>query len=204
MRIGPRSKTVILWAGAGLGLCWLSGCAQSGSNFVLPRRTSMGTLKASLSHLEFENQQLRREVAQLKTISRDVEDRLVQEETQNGELRATLDDARHLLSQRGFDFDGRPASTLGAPAEEDDRNRMIPAGQSNRKRRRAPFTQIPGRLEPIPRAEPDDSDDQREFDPASATRNDSGLGPQSRRDEPERWLPIAQGTTKSTAKAKVR
>src|SRR5690348_418427 len=83
---------------AGTGLL-LAGCAQTGTTF--PRRTSMGTLKTSLSHLEYENQQLRREVAQLKTDTRDIEDRLVQEEAHNGELKATLDDARHLLSQRG-------------------------------------------------------------------------------------------------------
>ena len=42
------------------------------------------------------------------------------------------------------------------------------------------------------------------LDAVPAPRDDSGLGPQSRRDEPERWLPIAQGTTTTTAKPKVR
>lgn len=199
MRIGPCSKSLVLWAGTGLVL---TGCAQTGSNFTLPRRTSMGTLKASLSHLEYENQQLKREVAQLKTDNRDVEDRLVQEETQNGELRATLDDARHLLSQRGFDFDGQPSSTLGNSSDGGERKRMIPAGQSDRtKRRKPPFTQIPGRLEPILRpVVPDDAE--RETDPDSGFHDE--FGPQSRRSEPERWLPIAQGTTASGPSKKVR
>lgn len=199
MRIGQASRAFFLLAGTGLVL--VSGCAQTGSNFTLPRRTSMGTLKTSLSHLEYENQQLRREVAQLKTDARDIEDRLVQEEAENGELKATLNDARHLLSQRGFDFDGQPSSTTGRNAYPEERETTIPAGQSTRKRRKPPFTQIPGRIEAIPRAEPAD-ENEHVIDP-DAGRNDP-FGPQSRLDEPDLWLPIAHGTTASESKKKVR
>ena len=69
-----------------------SGCAQSGNSF-LARRTTVGSLKTGLSHLEFENNQLKSKVAELKSINRDAEDRLVQEESANGELKARLDNA---------------------------------------------------------------------------------------------------------------
>src|SRR5881628_2443438 len=80
-------------------LLGISGCAQSGS--VLSQRTSVGTLKTGVSQLEFQNQQLRREVANLKADNRRIEDQLVQEESVNGELSARLDDARDLLGRRG-------------------------------------------------------------------------------------------------------
>jgi hypothetical protein len=198
MWIGQTSKSFVLLAGTGLVL---SGCAQTGSTFTLPRRTSMGTLKTSLSHLEYENQQLRREVAQLKTDTRDIEDRLVQEEAENGELKATLNDARHLLSQRGFDFDSQPSSTTGRNPNDDEKGTTIPAGQSTRKRRKAPFTQIPGRIEAIPRAEPAD-DDEHVIAPGSG--HGDPFGPQSQLNDADRWLPIAHGTTASDRQKKVR
>ena len=56
----------------------LAGCAQPGP--ILSRFTTIGTLKTSLSHLEFENQQLRSKVATLESENREIENRLVQEE----------------------------------------------------------------------------------------------------------------------------
>lgn len=91
------------WLVAGL-LVTLTGCAQSGS--LLSQRTTVGSLKTSVSHLEYENQQLRREVASLKGENREFENRLVQEEAINGDLTARLDDARSLLAQRGLDGGG--------------------------------------------------------------------------------------------------
>ena len=85
-------------------------------------------------------------MAQLKTENRTIEDQLVQEETDNGELTARLDDARHQLSQRGVDFDAQSSSTTSRDLDGGpDAKITIPAGQSNRKRRKPPFTQIPGR-----------------------------------------------------------
>src|SRR4051794_40032149 len=99
MRNGHALKIALLLGATGFA----TGCSsQTGSTF--PRRTSFGTLKTSLSHLEFENEQLRKEVAKLKTDTREIEDRLVQEESDNGDLKARLDDARHLLGQKGYDF----------------------------------------------------------------------------------------------------
>src|SRR3954452_817405 len=140
MRTGLALHIALVLAASGL----LAGCSQMGTTF--PRRTTVGTLKSSVSQLEFENDKLRREVAQLKTDSRDIEDRLVQEETENGTLKAKLDDARHLLSQRGYDFGGEQPSALGRGGDRSDSPNTVPAGQSTRKRRKPPFTRIPGRI----------------------------------------------------------
>ena len=54
MLTGRYPRTFVLLAAASL----LAGCAQPGP--ILSRLTTIGTLKTSLSHLEFENQQLSR------------------------------------------------------------------------------------------------------------------------------------------------
>jgi hypothetical protein len=190
MRTGLALKTALTLAVAAL----LTGCSQPGAPF--PRRRSVGSLKTSLSHLEFENQQLRREVAQLKTDSRDVEDRLVQEETENGTLKAKLDDARHLLSQRGYDFGGEQPSALGRGGDRSDSPNTVPAGQSTRKRRKPPFTRIPGRIEAVPPADPDD--DEHVIAPRTRARDD--LGAQDVVNDPDHWLPIARGSSAPSAK----
>ena len=51
-------------------------------------------MKTTISHLQFENEQLKTEVAKLKEESRSFEDRLVQEQVHNGDLAARLDDWR--------------------------------------------------------------------------------------------------------------
>jgi hypothetical protein len=196
MRNGHALKIAMLLAAGGLA----TGCSQIGTTF--PRRTSMGTLKTSLSHLEFENEQLRKEVAKLKTDTREIEDRLVQEETDNGDLKARLDDARHLLSQKGIDL-GDDASGSAASNRQDgpaDPPTTLPAGQSSRKRRKAPFTQIPGRIEMAPPSDP--ADDDPFVAPKAGARDE--FGPQSMRGDAEVWLPIAQGTSAPTARAKTQ
>src|SRR4051794_28361793 len=89
----------LLTATAALALATVGGCAQPGP--LLSQRTTVGSLKASLSHLEYENRQLRGEVAALKDENREIENRLVQEEAHNGDISARLDDARTLLGNRG-------------------------------------------------------------------------------------------------------
>jgi len=160
---------------------------------TFPRRTTVGTLKSSVSQLEFENDKLRREVAQLKTDSRDIEDRLVQEETENGTLKAKLDDARNLLSQRGYNFGDDGSSSLSRNGGRSDAN-TLPAGQSTRKRRKPPAIQIPGRMEVV-----DPADDEHVIAPNRRMRED--VGSQSRLfSDNERWLPIAQGSSASGTK----
>jgi hypothetical protein len=181
----PSTRYVAVLAAVGL----LSGCAGTGP--LLPSRTTLGSLKTSVSHLEYENDQLRSQVAKLESEKRDVEDRLVQEEWANGDLSKRLDDARQVLSQRGLDDSllsgGSRADSGGA-----DSARTLPAGQSNRKRRKAPFAQIPGRIENAPSSEPVDDSFVNPKQPIG-----DGLGPQGSLDS-ERWLPIAQGTSDST------
>jgi hypothetical protein len=164
-------------------LATVSGCAQTGSLFT--QQTSLGTLKTSLSQMEFENQQLKREVANLKAQNREIEDRLGQEESINGELSARLDDARSLLGRRGLGGDDLDAGSVQASPRN-----MFPAGQSNKKRRKPPFARIPGRIDPVA---PDVDDDQ--LGPSSQ----EDAGPQSRRERPMTWLPVVTGASEPSS-----
>jgi hypothetical protein len=183
--LNPR--TFVLLAATSL----VVGCAQPGP--IFSRYTTIGTLKTSLSHLEFENQQLRSKVATLESENRDVENRLVQEEAVNGDLSARLDDARDVLTQNGANWGGSSggANQGGSPS------RTLPAGRSNRTPRKPPYARIPGRLDTAtPR---DDFND--DFNRSTLPSADS-LGPQSLRDDDGQWLPIARGA--SAAATKVR
>ena len=73
-----HSPRVLVFLGA---TSLLVGCAQPGP--ILSGRTTFGTLKTSLSHLEFENQQLRTKVSQLviDPIARLIDDQLPSETT---------------------------------------------------------------------------------------------------------------------------
>ena len=163
------------------------GCAQSG-NSIVSRRTSIGSLKTGLSHLEFENNQLKSRVAELKSNNRDVEDRLVQEEASNGELKARLDNARSLLSQRG-QFGSRSekisdSSIDPLPAEPP---RTLRAGRPSKPKRKPPFARIGGLIEPLP----DDQD--VPVDLPSEPKNRTDSDDQSRSGDITKWLPISRG-----------
>ena len=162
----------------------VAGCAQPGP--VRSYRTSLGAMKASLSHMEYENEQIHREVDKLKADNRDIENKLVQEESANGDLTARLNDARNLISRRGKGFDDRvqDADDLDEPAP-------IPARRSNSKRRKPPVAKIPGRIDAVAPAGPDD-------DSSSPRIRDEDLGPQSQNLDTERWLPVARGTSAPT------
>ena len=184
MPTGRPFQLVFLCALAGV----FSGCAQPGP--LTSYRTHVGGLKTSLARMEFENEQLRRKVDVLTSENRDFEDRLVQEEAANGELSARLDDARNLLSRRGYELDEKAtASSLEAEPEP----RRNPVRRSNNKRRKPPFAEIPGRIDVTP---PADSNDDVSDEPSPRIRED--LGPQSRNDDLERWLPVARGTSEPT------
>src|SRR3954465_2235557 len=90
MLTGHRLRTTLLLGASSL---LVAGCAQPPR--FLSNRVSYGTLKTSLSHLEYENQQLRPQVSQLKSETRDIETRLVREERDNAALSARLDNARN-------------------------------------------------------------------------------------------------------------
>jgi outer membrane murein-binding lipoprotein Lpp len=184
----PRRLAIPL---AALGLWW-SGCASQGP--LLSRQTTLGTLKTSVSHLEYENEQLKRELAEAKTENQRITRRLDQEEAANGELTARLDDARNLISRQGTDSEGLAGSTRPLPGPEpaDPRPTLTPAG---RRPNKPPFAQIRGRIDipPPPDEEPlevPDADDRGAF-----------LGPQGRpgRTAPSPWLPVARGLGRPTS-----
>lgn len=130
----------------------LAGCSGGGGSF-LTGGTTVGQLKTSLSRVEYENSELEKQVAKLERENRSMEDRLVQEQLDNGQLTARLDDARNMLRDRGVDIDTRLSSRKpGESAAEDESGdaslRPLPAGQSSRRRRKAPFARIPGPAEP--------------------------------------------------------
>jgi hypothetical protein len=192
------TKLALLLAAPGLMLA--AGCAQTGP--IGSHRTTVGSLKAGVSHLEFENEQLRRKVAQLESDNREIEARLTQEETENGDLVARLNDARNLLKNKGYSVadEGHPATRPrdegpGEPAT------TLPAGRSNRKPRKPPFARIPGRIDTVPADESPDPIGSEPLDPPSARPHDD-LGPQSRLDDLDRWLPVAQDP--ATPKSRVR
>ncbi len=133
-----------------LALCGTAGCADRES--FLRTGPSTSQLKVSLSHVQFENEQLRTEVARLKEESRSMEDRLVQEQIHNGDLAARLDDARNVLRDRGLDSGTRLGARAGGKAlpDPDDastRPRTLPAGRTTRKPRKPPAASIPGELD---------------------------------------------------------
>ncbi|HKI18006.1 MAG TPA: hypothetical protein VKA15_08995 [Isosphaeraceae bacterium] len=178
-------------------------CGCSGQNTFLTGGPSVGQLKTSLSHLEFENEQLKRQVAKLEQESRGLEDRLVQEQTDNGDLAARLDDARNLLRDRGIDADTRlgahrsEGKSSGYSAGDDDGGaHTLPAAQSSRKRRKPPFARIPGRLDDLPKAQDDDEADSASGGRTSQsdrkrTRSSDDLDSHASHSSQRTWLPVA-------------
>jgi hypothetical protein len=139
---------------------------------------------------------MKRDLAKVRRDNRAMEDRLVQEEQDNGELAARLDDARNLLRERGVD-----------PAERADAGgggaRTLPAGQSSRKRRKPPVARIPGQFTPDTPAS--DRDDEGSLGPPQAVpgasaggddpvglRGEDGLDHHTYYNGPMRWAPIAR------------
>ena len=193
MRFG---RIQLHWAIAITSLLW-AGCAQSG-NSILSRRTSLGSLKTGLSHLEFENNQLKSKMAELKSINRDVEDRLVQEESANGELKARLDNARSLISDRG-QFNSRSekitdSSIDPAPVEPP---KTLRTGRPSKSKRKPPFARIGGLIEPLPA---DEEGAPLNLPTAPNRRLDSD--DQSRAGDPTKWLPISRGVMEPSTRTR--
>lgn len=192
MLIGHSSRALRFLAASCLLLA--IGCAQPGP--VLSRRTTLGTLKTGLSHVEFENEQLRSKVAKLESENREIEDRLVQEEAINGDLTARLDDARNLLGHSEPDWGDSTRSTRrDGPSGDESTSRTLPAGRSNRSARKPPFARIPGRIDAAPPVE-----DEQSTHPG--TLRSDPFGPQSWRDDDAQWLPIAQGKNEPASKVR--
>jgi hypothetical protein len=162
-------------------------------------------MKTAMSHLQFENEQLKTEVAKLKEENRTFEDRLVQEQVHNGDLAARLDDARNILRDRGIDTDTRlGARTKGAGIDDADedlsRPKAIPAGRSSRKPRKPPAASIPGGdLDELPTASDDEPKDNHTISfkaadspPRRRSFNDDP-SPPADDDDQLRWQPVATG-----------
>jgi len=200
---GLRLPAVLALIYAGLGVA--PGC--SGQSSFLTGGPTVGQLKTSLSHLEYENQQLKRSVAKLEQENRSVEDRLVQEQIDNGDLAARLDDARNLLSDRGIDPDVRVGSRRGgdgvrgsSAVDDGSAPRTLPTGQRARQRRKPPFAHISGPVNTIPPID-DDNDDGRDPKADRAGRRfDDDLDHHSFYTGPLGWLPVAEGTGAGTSR----
>ena len=184
---------------------------RSGQSGFLTGGPTVGQMKTSLSHLEYENVELKKSVAKLQQQNRSMEDRLVQEQIDNGDLTARLDDARNLLRNRGIEPDVRLGSRrpvgndTGSAREEDDASaRSLPASRADRPRRKAPFAQISGQVDAIPPADDDDSGSKRKsrarrFESRSIESGfDDVLDRHSYHPGPSRWNPVARADDDST------
>ncbi|WP_165072514.1 hypothetical protein [Paludisphaera rhizosphaerae] len=167
-----------------LAVALLAGC--SGRGTYITGGPSQGQLKSSLSHLEYENDQLKTQVARLKEENRTFEERLVQEQLHNGEITAKLDNARNLLRDGG-----NPDSDLDAPLAG---ARTLPAGRSSSTRRKAPAAQI-SQVKESDEIPPIRIDDAPRGSRSSSTRSktarpqDDSLG---FNEDDLRWTPIAR------------
>jgi outer membrane murein-binding lipoprotein Lpp len=217
--MSPRALRPV--AAAALAALAIAGCA-SGPGPLTQRRTTVGTLKASVARLEAENEQFRTRLTESDKERGRLREQLSQERDATGELTARLDDARALLARQGIDdTPARPRQTARpAPAQEEDDEptaRTVPAG-NRRAPRDAPFARIGG----APRAVEDDPDATRidgESDPepeptgrvneddlpvslprSRSTRVESGRdpAPAADADSPLRWMPITTGAAEPT------
>ena len=201
----PASRTTNVIVGWICTVLSVSAGCSGQSNFLTGGPT-VGQLKTSLSHLEYENEQLKKRTAKLEQESRSMEDRLVQEQINNGDLTARLDDARNLLRDRGVEPDVRLGSRRRG--DEDDSSaddasagaRTMPTGRAARQRRKPPFAQIAGPGNELPSSEDDGSSatqsrKRRDVPTNRASRRtDDDLDHHSFHNGSLQWLPVADAT----------
>jgi hypothetical protein len=201
LRSQPASNLIFACACAVVSAS--AGC--SGQSNFLTGGPTVGQLKTSLSHLESENEQLKRKTAKLEQESRSMEDRLVQEQIDNGDLAARLDDARNLLRDRGVESDVKLGSRRrgdgdeASAEDESPRARTLPTGRATRQRRKPPFAQISGQVDVVPpiqdgRPPAAGSRKRRDVGTNRSGRVDDDLDHHSFRTSPLRWLPVADAT----------
>lgn len=193
----PRARVVRGRVGVLMlvGLIPLAGC-QNSSGPVFGRQAMVGTLKASVSQLEYENQQLKTQVAELNRDKREAEDRLSQEEQANGDLAARLDDARELLRRQGVNM---PESKAARVSDESIPPPRAPARKQNRK---PPSVELP-RVDP-----PDEVDSEQEppsTKPRRRTRSSTDQAAYRQQDPDDtRWFPVARSSTLTASPVIVR
>ena len=164
------------------------GCA-SGNPFTA-RQSMVGSLKASVSQLQFDNEKLKKEVGELKADNSRLDSELAQERDANGEVTARLDDAKDLIRRQG----GGSTTTAGNTSksfEDDDVPPPVatPRGQRAKSGRKPPSVQIP-HIEPASPFGSSNNPDDLGANPTSKTSRD--LGPTDA-DDDDRWLPVARG-----------
>jgi outer membrane murein-binding lipoprotein Lpp len=159
------------------------GCASPGP--FTSYRTTVGGLKANVATLESENEELRREVVNLKADNRRLEDDLVAERSNSDDLATRLDNARHLLSQNGgLDREISGRTDLDSPTRplSDDPASRPKTRRSSRTPRKPPSAAIPGPL------------DSSSSSSRGSASDDHAWEPQAMRVKDDVWLPIASGT----------
>jgi len=190
MKIGEGRIIATTAAGLILALVLAGGCASPGP--IAARNSKFGALRTSVAHLEHENLQLKRELADLQVENRKATDRLVQADAEKDDLATRLDDARRAIRGEGetsLADTSPPASPL--PERRREGSRTSPAGRASRPNRKPPFARIPNRIED--EQAPANPEDEPEPNPSSYRPSRRGeLGPTSRLDRPSRWLPVGE------------
>ncbi len=172
------ARTRLLALGLILGALAPIGC--SGPGPFTSRQSMVGSLKASVSELEFENEKLRREVAELKTDNARLDTELVQEKDAYDEIAARLKDE---IARQGGN-----ATALGTPSRNFDDDGIpppvsTPRGKTIKGPRKPPAAKIRQSVD-------DASGDDLGYQPASRVPRD--LGPTDS-DDQDSWLPVARG-----------
>lgn len=173
-------------------LMFTLGCAQG--NPFTSQRSTVGSLKANVSQLQYENNKVKSQLAKLEAENQRLDERLSQEEQANGRLTAELDQARNTLAQDGRDM--TPSIEVPSP------RRTLPANQPDRP---APFARIPSSSSveldaPIdispaaPRTSRKFNDDDLPVDLPSMGGVSQDPDAQSWRDS-RNWLPVARGVS---------
>jgi len=193
--VKDASRRLAEWSrGLGLLACVAvivsSGC--SGRSSYITGGPSTGQLKTSLSHLEYENDQLKTQVARLKEESRVMEDRLVQEQMHTGTLTAKLDDVRNAMRDNGLEVDDAPSQP-----------RTLPAGRRTSKPRKPPTAEIsagdfdddppPLTIEDEPTPRRSSSSSTNRTKPRPKRPGDDSVS-QNLDDGNINWLPVANGS----------
>ncbi|MFO0961132.1 MAG: hypothetical protein U0800_27445 [Isosphaeraceae bacterium] len=178
MPLGPRWLAAIAPT---LGLACavgLAGCSSGGG--LMQRGPSVGSLKTAVSRLEFENEKLRREVADARADNQRIADQLAQVDAANTDLTARL----------GQFQGGSPGDD---PAVADGAVRARPAGGSGSGSggRKPPVARIPGQGQAIPSLDDIPVDDQP---PRRKSTRSSSPDTGYRSEDDQRWLPIARDT----------
>ncbi len=207
--MSPRPQWRI--ALAALALMAVAGCA-SGPGPLSQRRTTVGTLKASVAQLETENQRYRTRLTESDSQISRLREQLTQERKANGELTARLDDARALLVSQGIDdTPARPRRTARPDPEETPSAHTIPAGNRDTARG-APFVRIGGGIQSVTPAEDHLDTPLNDLDAPRGIVNEDDLpvslprsstdsyrdNPPASRDAPLRWMPITTGAAASS------